>query len=54
MLPPRVGAAAGAVEKAAETLHGLHWFEVNEMRGKISDGKISEYQVSLKLGLKLD
>jgi len=47
-------AAAGAVEKAAESLHGLHWFEVTEMRGKIADGKISEYQVSLKLGLKLD
>ena len=47
-------AASGAVEKAAQSLHGLYWFEVSEMRGKISDGKISEYQVALKLGMKLD
>ena len=47
-------AASSAVEKAAKSLHGLHWFEVTEMRGRIEDGKISEYQVALKLGLKLD
>ena len=47
-------AASGAVEKAAESLHGLNWFEVTELRGSITDGKIDEYQVTLKVGLKLD
>jgi len=47
-------AAQGAVEKAAQSLHGLNWFEVTEMRGRIDNGKIAEYQISLKLGLKLD
>ena len=47
-------AAAGAVEKASQSLHGLQWFEVGELRGKIDNGKISEYQVTLKVGLKLD
>ena len=47
-------AASGAVEKAAQSLHGLNWFEVTEMRGSITDGKIDEYQVTLKVGLKLD
>ena len=47
-------AADCAVTKAAESLHGLNWFEVTEMRGRIEDGKIDEYQVSLKVGLKLD
>lgn len=47
-------AAQGAVEKASRSLHGLNWFEVTEMRGRIDGGKISEYQISLKLGMKLD
>ncbi|MHC4956698.1 MAG: dodecin [Planctomycetota bacterium] len=47
-------AADCAVTKAAESLHGLNWFEATEMRGKIVDGKIAEYQVTLKVGLKLD
>ena len=47
-------AASSAVKKAAESLHGLSWFEVTEMRGAIKDGKIDEYQVTLKVGLKLD
>ena len=47
-------AASGAVERAAATLHGLDWFEVTEMRGRITDGKIGEYQVTLKVGLRLD
>ena len=47
-------AAQGAVEKAAKSLHGMHWFEVTEMRGKIDGGKIVEFQVALKIGMKLD
>jgi flavin-binding protein dodecin len=43
-----------AVERAAQTLHGLDWFEVTEVRGRISDGRIAEYQVGLKVGFKLD
>ncbi len=47
-------ATAHAVEKAAETLHGLNWFEVTELRGRIADGKVEQYQVTVKLGMKLD
>jgi len=47
-------ATRNAVEKAAETLHGLSWFEVTELRGAIKDSKVVEFQVSLKVGLKLD
>ena len=43
-----------AVARAAETLHGLDWFEVTEIRGRIEDGRISEYQVGLKVGFRLD
>jgi flavin-binding protein dodecin len=43
-----------AVARAAETLHGLDWFEVTEIRGRIEEGRISEYQVGLKVGFRLD
>jgi dodecin len=43
-----------AVGRAAETLHGLDWFEVVEIRGRIEEGRISEYQVALKVGFRLD
>jgi flavin-binding protein dodecin len=43
-----------AVGRAAETLHGLDWFEVTEIRGRIEEGRISEYQVALKVGFRLD
>ncbi len=43
-----------AIAKASETLHGISWFEVVEYRGSVKDGKPSEWQVTVVLGLKLD
>ena len=43
-----------AVEKAAKSLHNLDWYEVTEMRGRIEGGKVAEYQVSMKVGFRLD
>ena len=43
-----------AVERTAHTLHGLDWFEVTEVRGRIEEGRIAEYQVGLKVGFRLD
>ncbi|MFQ5585368.1 MAG: dodecin [Thermodesulfobacteriota bacterium] len=43
-----------AVVKAAKTLRNLAWYEVLEQRGKIDNGKVSEYQVVLKVSFKLD
>ena len=47
-------AIKGAVAKAAESLRGLDWFEVVETRGHIADGKVAHFQVTLKVGFKLD
>jgi flavin-binding protein dodecin len=47
-------AVANAVAKASESLHGLSWFELKEVRGAIKDGVPSEWQVTLQLGFKLD
>lgn len=46
-------ATQNAVSRASDTLKGLGWFQVTELRGSIQDGKISEYQVTLKVGFRL-
>jgi flavin-binding protein dodecin len=43
-----------AVAKAAETIRGLDWFEVTSIRGQIEDGAVAHYQVTLKLGFRLE
>ena len=47
-------AVASAVAKASESVRNLEWFEVTELRGRITGDKIVQYQVSLKIGFKLD
>ena len=46
-------AASGAIARASNTLQGLGWFKVKELRGLIRDGEVAEYQVSLELGFRL-
>ena len=43
-----------AVGKASETLRNLDWFEVVNVRGHIEDGRVSHYQVTLKIGFRLE
>ena len=47
-------AIQNAVAKASESLRGLSWFEVLEQRGRIAEGKVTEYQVIIKAAFKLD
>jgi flavin-binding protein dodecin len=44
----------GAISKAGETVRHLGWFEVTQIRGRIEQGKIDSYQVTLKAGFKLE
>jgi flavin-binding protein dodecin len=43
-----------AVSKASETLRNLDWFEVVNVRGHIADGRVAHYQVTLKIGFRLE
>jgi flavin-binding protein dodecin len=43
-----------ALEKASKTLRNLHWFQVTETRGQVEDGKVAYWQVTLKVGLRID
>ncbi|MBN3805086.1 dodecin domain-containing protein [Paraburkholderia sp. Ac-20336] len=47
-------AISTAIAKASKTLRNLHWFEVTETRGQIQDGKVAYWQVTLKVGLRID
>jgi dodecin len=53
--PESVEAAIrNGVSRAHETLRGLDWFEVTEIRGNLQDGAVEYFQVSLKVGFRLD
>ena len=43
-----------AIEKASATVHNLDWFEVTSVRGHLVDGAVDHWQVTLKIGFRLD
>jgi dodecin len=43
-----------AVTKASQTLRELDWFEVTEIRGSIDNQAVAHYQVTLKVGFRLE
>ena len=47
-------AARAAVADAAQTIRHMSWFEVVQQRGKIANGKVEEFQVTLKIGFKIE
>jgi len=47
-------AIRGAVGRASDTLHNLDWFEVTGIRGRIEDEGSCHFQVTLKVGFRLD
>ena len=47
-------AVATGVERACESLRNVDWFEVTEMRGRVADGKVAQYQVKIKVGFRLE
>lgn len=47
-------AVANGVAKAAQTDPNLSWFEVVEQRGSIVAGKVHQYQVTVRLGSRID
>jgi dodecin len=47
-------AIKGAVSRASRTLHNLDWFEVTGMRGRIEDDGRCHFQVTVKVGFRLD
>ena len=47
-------AVATAIAKASKSVRNIHWFEVIDTRGHVTEGKISHWQVTVKCGFTLE
>jgi len=47
-------AIQNAISEAAKSINHLDWFEVVETRGHIADNKIAHFQVTLKIGFRIE
>ena len=47
-------AVRNGIERAAVTLRHLDWFEVIDIRGHLTDGTVGHFQVTMKVGFRLD
>ena len=47
-------AIRNAVGRANKTLRNLDWFEVTNIRGHLRDGEVGHFQVTLKVGFRLE
>ena len=46
-------AIKNALAECNKTLHHLEWFEVVSTRGHIVKGEVAHYQVTLKIGMRI-
>ena len=47
-------AVKAAVAEASKTVRHMAWFEVIDQRGRIADGQVQEFQVTIKIGFKIE
>ncbi len=47
-------AIRNAIAKASKTIKNMHWFEVVETRGYIEEEGIRYWQVTIKIGFRLE
>ena len=43
-----------AIARASSTVDNIRWFEVTETRGHVENGKVTHYQVTVKVGFTLN
>jgi flavin-binding protein dodecin len=48
------GAIEQAISRASSSLREIRWFEVVSTRGHVENGRLSHYQVTLKVGFTLE
>jgi flavin-binding protein dodecin len=47
-------AVRNGLERASTTLRNLSWFEVTDIRGAFENGAVGWFQVTMKVGFRLD
>lgn len=47
-------AIRNAITKAGASLRHIDWFEMVEMRGQVENNEVKHWQVTIKVGFRLD
>jgi dodecin len=47
-------AIRNAIGKAAQTVRNIEWFEAKEVRGQVVDGGVAYFQVTVKVGFRVE
>lgn len=47
-------AISNAISEASKTLRNLDWFEVQSIRGHLEEGKVIDWQVTVKIGFRYE
>lgn len=47
-------AVENALQRASKTIRNIRWFETLNIRGSVEDGKVKQFQVTVKVGFTLD
>ena len=47
-------AIRSGVARASRTVRNLDWFEATEIRGHIVDGTVEHFQVTMKVGFRIE
>ena len=47
-------AIRNGLSRASETVRHLDWFEVVSQRGEIENGQVAHFQVTMKVGFRLE
>ncbi len=47
-------AIRNGIHRANQSLRHIDWFEVTDIRGYIRDGDVNHFQVTLKIGFRLE
>ncbi|HEY0560255.1 MAG TPA: dodecin [Frankiaceae bacterium] len=47
-------AIRNGIERVSQTVRNVEWFETTEIRGHVTDGEVDHFQVTLKVGFRLE
>ena len=43
-----------AIRKASQTVRNIEWFQTQEIRGQVVDGDVAYFQVTVKIGFRVE
>jgi len=47
-------AIRNGIARVSQTVRNVEWFEATEIRGQVENGEITAFQVSMKVGFRLE